>query len=671
MGIEPVVELDQLNRYLHHLNELRRLNEGDDTADSPGYSLNLIRIPVSVLPGRRTRMGYGAEVEFTIEPHYGRELLPIAFRDFVINGVKNRIAFQVFDIATTEDIAALREALLGYYSDNDDVGPKGASLFALYKHVASLKRLSDFPTEFAVLADLPSEKQLKTAKSIYIELAKAAWRASELNAEVDVARLSELGALVWERATADADQKLRVAKADYDKALLESTAADTVWQNAATAAGQDVAALSELNVSEELRPQYMARKSKRMVEAKRKILYERFADAAKQNYQFAARLLDLPKELSPSYRPTVDYTSLAPSFTTSVNGHTLQAIAEHVYSQLTRPALGDTAIAESDRIDNGLTYPATEEVLLSELRAAYAFLSQINARGLWLDFCTTELADRIHEHRRALPDAQRAIAVGSGADLSRGIAEFRGQFFERIAQDFPEAKGSVVASLAWQIIAESALLNRRLIRDIKETASARNCDCLCAESMDFTGPEPSEEARQIFADYVKCRWPVHVFSLDPITQDQNVADAFSRRREMQVVLALAASNRLLGAQSLTQYARRLEYDLETIALNRTAVGFSHGNNTFGWRFYPRIQAPPVPGHITASVTEMLGYGQDSDARLKQSKLEAGMRECTALIVMPSFLPQVTVDVKSNWFPLGGKKLRCSTSVSRAIAIQWP
>src|SRR5262249_15833021 len=53
--LEPTLHLDQMARYLNHLHELRRINEGDDTADSPGYSLNLMRIPVSVLPGNKTR----------------------------------------------------------------------------------------------------------------------------------------------------------------------------------------------------------------------------------------------------------------------------------------------------------------------------------------------------------------------------------------------------------------------------------------------------------------------------------------------------------------------------------------------------------------------------------------------------------------------------------------
>ncbi|HEV3138815.1 MAG TPA: hypothetical protein VGZ26_12950, partial [Pirellulales bacterium] len=38
ISLEPTIMLDQLSRYLEHLKELRRINEGDDTADSPGYS---------------------------------------------------------------------------------------------------------------------------------------------------------------------------------------------------------------------------------------------------------------------------------------------------------------------------------------------------------------------------------------------------------------------------------------------------------------------------------------------------------------------------------------------------------------------------------------------------------------------------------------------------------
>ena len=118
-----------------------------------------------------------------------------------------------------------------------------------------------------------------------------------------------------------------------------------------------------------------------------------------------------------------------------------------------------------------------------------------------------------------------------------------------------------------------------------------------------------------------------------------------------MAMAIAASSRMLGGQAMQRFVRRMEYDLETIQLNRTAVAFSHGDNTFGWRFYPRVQAPPVPGNLQVCVQDLLIGGQNRNQLLNTRRLEPGIRECTALVVMPSFVPQVLVDVRTDWFRL--------------------
>ncbi len=89
--LEPTVYLDQMKRYIDHLHELRRMSDGDDTADAPGYSLNLVRIPVSVLPGHRTQQRYGAEITFTLRPHLHDELLPMTFRNLVVNDLIDQV----------------------------------------------------------------------------------------------------------------------------------------------------------------------------------------------------------------------------------------------------------------------------------------------------------------------------------------------------------------------------------------------------------------------------------------------------------------------------------------------------------------------------------------------------------------------------------------------------
>jgi len=84
LRLEPTVVLDEKKRFLDHLNEIRRVNEGDDTADSPGYALYLVRVPVSVLPGKKTDQGYGAKITMSLKPVLGDELLPTTFRTLVI-----------------------------------------------------------------------------------------------------------------------------------------------------------------------------------------------------------------------------------------------------------------------------------------------------------------------------------------------------------------------------------------------------------------------------------------------------------------------------------------------------------------------------------------------------------------------------------------------------------
>jgi hypothetical protein len=231
---------------------------------------------------------------------------------------------------------------------------------------------------------------------------------------------------------------------------------------------------------------------------------------------------------------------------------------------------------------------------------------------------------------------------------------------------------STTAVLAWAILVESALLNERLAEDMRESGVAKGYapGTMGACAGPFYGPNPSPEARAAFNDYVRRRWPIRVFALDPVSQEQNVEEQYAQRREMQVAMALAFASGRANGQALARYARRLETDLATVSLNKTAVGFAHGTDTFGWRFYPRIQSPPTRGNL-AALTDTL-CGTSSTVRdLGSRRLEPGMRECTAIIVMPSFVPFVTFDVRTNWFSLthpraSAQSMRQAMLLSRSV-----
>ena len=125
--------------------------------------------------------------------------------------------------------------------------------------------------------------------------------------------------------------------------------------------------------------------------------------------------------------------------------------------------------------------------------------------------------------------------------------------------------------------------------------------------------------------------------------------------ETQLALSLAFVNGQIGAGSFTRYVRRIEQDIDTIALNRTAVGFSDGDHTFGWRFYPRVQDPPVAGNLQVAFQDLLIGAYGPGYKLRHERLEPGIRECVALVIMPSFIPGVDFDVIGNWFRLAHPK----------------
>jgi len=94
IGLEPTVALDERANYLYHLNQLRRVNAGDDSSDLPGYGLYLIRMPVSLLPSRESIKGKGASV--TVKAKHN--LTPDVLRNTFGNVVVLDTAYSLMDV---------------------------------------------------------------------------------------------------------------------------------------------------------------------------------------------------------------------------------------------------------------------------------------------------------------------------------------------------------------------------------------------------------------------------------------------------------------------------------------------------------------------------------------------------------------------------------------------
>jgi hypothetical protein len=649
VALEPTIHLDQLSRYLQHLQELRRINDGDDKADAPGYALHLVRLPVSVLPGKTTREGYGAEVSVIARPHLHEELLPITFRGLVINDLVDHFAFPLAKFLDRPDAAEILAAF-----SQGGIDPRAARF---QQTIALLKQKT------GGLSNLPDQAATQLAELLAL-VAQARSEASGVpNLAPAFCTLDEIER-VLAKAKADLDaaaEKFTLTVASADAATREFLVqsppmADSVPESAApSAAGGGGAPATERVLLDELirrsRIRMQAWQPAQAPEQKAKIIRQQIqeiartveaarsavestnasqvnlSDVTNKVVDLSARVEETIAKVFEASEVVVPAIAITPSRRSTLPFPLTQAFEVYGGTELGHLALMARAIK-----DDPLNQPATllldmQKLLTEELHAAYEFL---NANPHLWESCTPEVA---------------AAVRGRNAQF---LDDWRDQFIANcsLADDQRHT-----GSLAWAIIVESSLLNERLNQDIRELAAAKNALFLPTDWQPFFGPCPPPEARFAFNEYVRCRWPIHVLALDPVTQDQNVADSFSMRREMQLSLSLAFASGQMGAQNFNRYARRIELDMESIALNRTAVGFSHGDDVFGWRFYPRVQSPEIEGTCRTITRTLFHGGFTRDAMLKDQRLEPGIRECTAIVIMPSFVPYVIFDMRTNWFKL--------------------
>ena len=146
------------------------------------------------------------------------------------------------------------------------------------------------------------------------------------------------------------------------------------------------------------------------------------------------------------------------------------------------------------------------------------------------------------------------------------------------------------AALCWAIAIDAVLLDDALHEWIPKVFAANEVDFPIPEEMHFYVQEEAslKAASAVFQDFVKYRWPVITFAIDPVAEQQNIADSFNLQRDLQLALSYAFATGQINFSQLNTFRRQLQQSSDTIALNRTVTGFIHGNDIFGFRFTPRF-----------------------------------------------------------------------------------
>ena len=492
LGVEPVVYLNQLKTYQDHLNQLRRVNMGDDIADSAGYGLYLIRMPVSIQPGECTHKGYGAVLNATLRHDFGSNFLPTTFRNLVVNDLVDQLSPIVYELLRSDALSNLQ----GIKSPSDAIDA--------YR----LNKDEDYQSYAIFKINKSSQDKLSSIVALYAPMTR-------IN-----------------------DRVFPIPGTEFDNVFIEQNIVMT--------------ALYAQQASRTSRPRATDIQAflRREIEASYDLISQIYGENDPRSENIVST-----------------YETLVPQ------------IAEHVRTR---------------------EYP--------ELFKDYRNLASV-------------IPGYRHYDPKTPKDPQAALI-------------------------------DIRVIMCYAIAVEAGLLDSQLRVDMKRVLGKDGADVSHLDAMRFFSPCPDRLAEQSFEEYVTKRWPIITFALDPVTDEQNIADSSSVVRDLQLALAFAFSTGQINFNQLTQYQRRVEVDSEAILLNRTVSAFAHGNDTFGFRFSPRYQNPPLEKSNFQAITNQLIKGsQGRNYRLKNSKLEPGQRELTAVVIMPSFLHGIQMDVTGNWFSL--------------------
>lgn len=644
LGLEPNVQLDQEADYITHLHRLRRVNLGDDNADSAGYGLYLMRVPVSIQPGDRTVKGHGAIVNITMRHDFAPGFLASTYRNLVINDVIDKLGAPIQELIRGGAAAS-------YNSAESDLPGLVASANTVRDRLVKTHARLNLETRLPKI-------ELRRSNLTLSNLRATAGEIGELLAVIDKIRseaesgLTQLAALpptTWDGDTASKIQEVAREVLSVRSSPLNEAQSKLSYANET---------LSTIRYPQERNSTAERQNPRNQPSELLQVTTDQTGFLRDVATDLKPSLDELSKAVEPIQEALVVLRSVGVNLPISRTGSRINAVAPtdvprvFIQENLLRLAYSAQVALDLGRSSRNATWEIrltdVRSYLRHQLEAAYDIVEGIDRSrpAVLMDVSYMEsLTDKVAAREFEGP---KGVADDPVEDDNDFEVVYKG-FTDRLPGNLRERP---LGALAWAIAIEAGLLNRQLRDDMKETKGSEGFTCPPnLEDYYFYTPVPLPEAEQIFQEYIRARWPMITFALEPVTDQQNIEDAFTRRRDLQLAVAFALSSGRISFRQAIQFTRQLQYEAQTIALNQTVSAFAHSNDTFGWRFTPRYQTPPEESNPLAIANLLTRGGPGPNYQIRNSKLEPGLRELTAVVVMPSFVRGMRLDVSTDWFPL--------------------
>ena len=661
LGVDPTVYLDEKKRFLEHLNEIRRINLGPDQNDSSGYGLYLVRLPVSITPGECTLQGHGAELSVSVEHEFTPNFLPAAFRSLVINDVVDQLGPFVYEVIRSgfyekylKPRQEARDALKTLERQHDQLANSLASvLIGIFQNQrASQNKLlrgaipEETPDERLrrKLKEyiLPSTKPLTgdpardqphwntTAHRLQIlNSTRAAAEAAELESDPRKAAITRSFRETIEgvrrgegisspglqiKVNSDIEHLVEFFRKDMNGPALDSTGAidqagidflkfkpfiEDLYKSASPG---DVQTLDDLmGLSDEERSSItvpLALNNSRQAHIK-------FAELAPLNREIADKYSNFNKVALPSVRTAKQFYPIAPR-------ELKDFFLEENLDLLARDA-SEASRTKTIRDSEVRTY------LRHTLETAYYAMSYYNQNAASV---LPPLADQDFMHQVLEAIHERDFGAATDGGTPSKLQLLYEKLLDTLTLSRKNIKNEPIAALCWAIAIDAALLDASLKYDAQKVFLAKGISVDSIEQVHFYFPDkiPNDDGRAVFCEYVKNRWPIITFSLDPVSDQQNIADSFNLKRDLQLALSFAFATGQINFSQLSTFRRQIEQSSDTIALNRTVTAFAHDSNIFGFRFTPRFQNPPNQRtNLGVIASQLISGGPGPNYQIRKSK----------------------------------------------------